>query len=760
MLVSDLPTGEVSYIADNGTVTGNVTTGGSPGAMVENLHSQEVDLIDPASNNVLRISDLTESVEGTDWAGVSPGLATFDPITDRIEVPDTTSDRVIEVNVKSVAPGDSPRVRFLPVPGHPVAATFDPISGLIVVALSDGTVVGLNATSGTLERSDNLGGANPVFDVLFADGQVFACGGSNLLWSLDPRTLDAVVTIPLTALSSSPRLMAYAPSTDLLYITLASANKVAVVNASQDVSIGTFPAGTNPYGIAYDPTNGDLFVADTALASIDVISAYSGASVTTVAVGTSPLDVLYVAASQEVYETDSRSDTVTVLNANSFSQVSAIPVGDVPDGLVLANVTGDVFVSDVPDSALSVISAASGGPVPFAVRLSVAPSTADVGTAITYTASASFPPWDFSYQYTGLPTGCVSANTSVLRCVTSGASGRMNATVHATSEGGDTSNATASVNLIPGVGITSFTVSRSAVTIGIPVVFTVVAQGGETPYTYSYTSLPTGCPTETVAQFTCSPSKSGTYEPQALVVDHSLLPSTTTTNLTVNSLIVSNPALSSSSIFLGQPVKIWANATQGTAPYTYSYSGLPSGCVSSNSSLVTCTPTEAGNFSIRILIVDSSGSPFTKTLSLVVNPTITTSAAVPTLEYLLVGVGVLVVVVVAILFFRRKGPASSGGPGGGEAEGGGPGPEVYTTDSRAVPRLPVGPADAHGPESESTAPHFYEPSPEDAEAATAPASSSPTPGTARPNLVCATCGTINEPWLTYCRSCKRPLLST
>ncbi|HEV2166749.1 MAG TPA: hypothetical protein VGS23_07250, partial [Thermoplasmata archaeon] len=230
MLASNSPTGAVSYIASNGTVTGNVSTGGSPGAMVENTISQEVDLIDPASNDLVRISDLSESVVGTEWAGVSPGISTLNPITDRIEVPDTTSNRIVEIAAKSVALGDTPRVRTVPVPGHPVATTFDPIAGLLVVALSDGTVVGLNATSGAIERSDNLGSSNPLFDVLFADGQVFACGGSNLLWSLDPRSLNGVATVPLTSLSSSPRQMAYDPATKLLYVTLAQANKVAVVN--------------------------------------------------------------------------------------------------------------------------------------------------------------------------------------------------------------------------------------------------------------------------------------------------------------------------------------------------------------------------------------------------------------------------------------------------------------------------------------------------------------------------------------------------
>jgi hypothetical protein len=41
------------------------------------------------------------------------------------------------------------------------------------------------------------------------------------------------------------------------------------------------------------------------------------------------------------------------------------------------------------------------------------------------------------------------------------------------------------------------------------------------------------------------------------------------------------------------------------------------------------------------------------------------------------------------------------------------------------------------------------------------ATSGPAPsGAARPNRTCAKCGTVNEPWVTNCRKCKRPLAST
>ncbi len=46
-----------------------------------------------------------------------------------------------------------------------------------------------------------------------------------------------------------------------------------------------------------------------------------------------------------------------------------------------------------------------------------------------------------------------------------------------------------------------------------------------------------------------------------------------------------------------------------------------------------------------------------------------------------------------------------------------------------------------------------------APAPAAAASAAPGPG-ARPPIKCANCGTMNEPWITNCRWCKRPLTST
>ncbi len=211
MVVANEPSGIVSFFGPADTVVGNVTTGGTPAIIVENTVDSELETIDLSTNNLLRISELSQSLVGTEEIGVAPGISSFNPVTERLEVPDVTSDRIVEINTGTVSPGDRPVVRADMVPGHPVATTFDPVAGLVVVALAGGTVVGLNATSGAVLRTTNLGSSYTLYDVLYADDQVFVTGGANLMWSLNPATLTTgpIIQLDLLALrAADDRLLA------------------------------------------------------------------------------------------------------------------------------------------------------------------------------------------------------------------------------------------------------------------------------------------------------------------------------------------------------------------------------------------------------------------------------------------------------------------------------------------------------------------------------------------------------------------------
>ncbi|MGA8424334.1 MAG: PQQ-binding-like beta-propeller repeat protein [Thermoplasmata archaeon] len=73
--------------------------------------------------------------------------------------------------------------------------------------------------------------------------------------------------------------------------------------------------------------------------------------------------------------------------------------------------------------------------------------------------------------------------------------------------------------------------------------------------------------------------------------------------LKINSFTATPPVIS-----LRNSTTLSVTATGGLPPYTYFYTGLPTPCVSANSSSLVCTPTETGTFPINVQVTDSNGT--------------------------------------------------------------------------------------------------------------------------------------------------------
>jgi Pro-kumamolisin, activation domain len=58
---------------------------------------------------------------------------------------------------------------------------------------------------------------------------------------------------------------------------------------------------------------------------------------------------------------------------------------------------------------------------------------------------------------------------------------------------------------------------------------------------------------------------------------------------------------------IGGSTQLNVSAEYGSPPYSYSYSGLPPGCVSSNNSTLPCSPTATGPFDVGVTVTDSKG---------------------------------------------------------------------------------------------------------------------------------------------------------
>ncbi|HYK93399.1 MAG TPA: PKD domain-containing protein [Thermoplasmata archaeon] len=73
-------------------------------------------------------------------------------------------------------------------------------------------------------------------------------------------------------------------------------------------------------------------------------------------------------------------------------------------------------------------------------------------------------------------------------------------------------------------------------------------------------------------------------------------------------------------IDLGQRVSLTANATGGAGAYTYRWTGLPTGCVGENTSILTCVPTASGAWTSSVRVTDPIGGELDSVEAVIVNP--------------------------------------------------------------------------------------------------------------------------------------------
>jgi hypothetical protein len=89
---------------------------------------------------------------------------------------------------------------------------------------------------------------------------------------------------------------------------------------------------------------------------------------------------------------------------------------------------------------------------------------------------------------------------------------------------------------------------------------------------------------------------------------------------------------------VGQTVMFHATVTGGTGIYSFVWSGLPTGCTTQDVLALSCTPTGAGVFSVRLTVTDSNGFSVTSgVLTYVVHPQLVVGTPAPSAESFSVG---------------------------------------------------------------------------------------------------------------------------
>ena len=143
------------------------------------------------------------------------------------------------------------------------------------------------------------------------------------------------------------------------------------------------------------------------------------------------------------------------------------------------------------------------------------------------------------------------------------------------------------------------------------------ASGGTAPYSWSATGLPPGLSiSSSTGSITGTPTRAGTYRVTVTATDSS---SPAKTGITYYSwsvaLALSNPGSQTSAV--GTPISpVNHTASGGTAPYSWSASGLPAGLsINSSTGSISGTPTAAGTYSVTVTATDGSSPAATGRVS-------------------------------------------------------------------------------------------------------------------------------------------------
>ncbi len=276
--------------------------------------------------------------------------------------------------------------------------------------------------------------------------------------------------------------------------------------------------------------------------------------------------------------------------------------------------------------------------------LTVSPESAGVGTNRTIGVFTSGGVIPYQYAFAGLPIGCTTADSSSITCQPM-QPGEYLISATVTDALAVSRTTSALLEVVPNLDLALALVGPATVVVGGTTAVVAEASGGVLPYRYQFAGLPAGCVGGSNGSVQlCSPRTPGVYIVSATVFDARNASAQASTALTVEvapwsiSAFFADPSV----VFLGGSTRLTVVQSNPAINATLSYSGLPAGCLSSNTSSLRCTPGSSGNFSLVVTAALPSGGTVFATTNLTVLPYLARiSSAQPVFALLDVEIGLL-----------------------------------------------------------------------------------------------------------------------
>lgn len=253
----------------------------------------------------------------------------------------------------------------------------------------------------------------------------------------------------------------------------------------------------------------------------------------------------------------------------------------------------------------------------IAVGSSPASGKIDLNQQVTFTGTVYGGSGGYTYYWTETPSGCNDTGSSVMTCTPTSA-GAFSVALQVTDSNLNTlaSIVQYSVDQDP---LVSLNVDHQSLDVGQPATLNAMASLGAGNYSYNWSGLPSNCLISNGNVVQCNPNLQGTYTITVSAADsNQYTVKSNEITLSVYPDPTVNVTVSPASILLGQKVTFAAIASGGLGTYSYSWSGLPPGCLASNSTSISCTPSNTGTFSVLLTLQDSLGWRTAKAVSVTI----------------------------------------------------------------------------------------------------------------------------------------------
>jgi hypothetical protein len=317
-------------------------------------------------------------------------------------------------------------------------------------------------------------------------------------------------------------------------------------------------------------------------------------------------------------------------------------------------VSGPTSVSVIVIDALGVLSYSTSVPLDVSPQLTVTVAAnrtgIDVGQWVGFTLASQGGSGGNHVVWAGGGGGCaVSAGEYDCPGVVPGL---LNVSVTVTDSNGFSASPTAASVVVSPDPRVALSIDPSLLDLGMAFTARASASGGSGGLTISWHGLPPDCLAPSGTSTSCRTAVPGYYALSVSVVDaNSVENATTPQRVTVNPDPIVRVVASGSDVLEGNGLTLTAEVSGGSGGWSFAWSGLPDDCPSNGSASLACSPGIPGQYEVRVVATDATGTNGSAVLNLTVAPAL---LGLPQTEG--VGVLVLVVAVVAIavvLLVRR-----------------------------------------------------------------------------------------------------------